>query len=190
MMIFMEIQKLMPLVSRQAMFPCSTRPWVGAVRRFLRHCQMVGASVVSSYGTSGYDLTTSLSAALGLRLLIVCPEDATRVQKDRLHLMLLKNYRLQPGRYNLYFPDSESIKHFGARIARDRLALQLADRVFPLSLRKGGSLEKQLRFRDARDTDNRFRISPSKDSPRGYKPTAPDFQPVSFRDESDYLVSA
>jgi len=136
-----RLKNVLLLNSAQGKYPRGADPWVKATLRAMESLAKKGVRVIASVGLSSWELTAFLAARLGMELSLIVPgreEGKGRDYFDRA----LSDLGLDREKTRPVFAGKEPGRGFYA--ARDRRALELAQIVYPISMRPGGRLETLL----------------------------------------------
>lgn len=147
--------RILPLVSSQGKYPRGSDPWVVAAQRALSSLDPSDTVVLSSLGLPGWDILSVIASRLGLRLELILPGDnpGGTTEKD-----LLESYGLDPGRTVIFRAGGGTGK--AAWEQRDKALFARAEKVLPISVRRGGRLEAHLDSAVGRgvEVDNGFSV--------------------------------
>ncbi|MFH2056869.1 MAG: hypothetical protein ABIJ61_13000 [bacterium] len=184
-------RKVLLLNSRQAKRPCNRDPWVAATARAVRSLAATGAVFITSVGLNTWELLQHAVNIAGGRQIVLLPPAADRLETAAL---IAKDFKLSADQtaFRFLVPDrgarSQSAKWWWPE--RDRVAMQMADLLLPISLRPESGLMKLLTEAAGRGTpiNESFRIDYHSGSDRVlYEFEQARLNPI-FRQGWDYLT--
>lgn len=148
------------LVSRQALRPCRGDAWVRAVGEALRWVGECGGRVLTSVGTTTWGLQVAAARQLGVpQTVVVCPDgeetDAGVACRVR------RGFGLGQDTMVWCVGHTREGRARRARMAlRDRVVMQAADVLVPVSVRPGATMDAVLEKAraDGRHVEERFRV--------------------------------
>ena len=160
------------LNSAHGKYPVGSEGWIQATERAVSALKDRGDSFLCSTEPMQWDLLTCLAGNSGADIrLIVKKADTDRGRAE--YSRLLEDFALDPRRTSPVYLDREppgSVSHpKDAWPVRDRIALTLADAVYPVSIRPGGRLEAMMRepsFQSKLLPDYRIAWTPVQNNPR------------------------
>lgn len=127
------------LNSRQSKYPVGTDSWIavtGQAISCLAHRDFV---LVSSLGMNTWELALTFAARLQMRVIVVVSESV--VDHERFVSDICRRFHLAPERTGFYFMTVSPGKSAKSSWSiRDAAVIDLADRLFPISIRPNGSL--------------------------------------------------
>jgi hypothetical protein len=131
------------LNSAHGKYPISSEGWIQAVVRAVTHFSHESAEIICSTEPSPWDIVTYLAGISGMEIrLIVKNGDDQKGQK--IFTSILEDFALNPQKVKpLFLPADDVNQNSHPKDSwpqRDRLALRLADIVYPVSIRPGGRL--------------------------------------------------
>jgi hypothetical protein len=130
------------LLSRQALHPCGSTPWVVQTIRAISFVKQHGWTVLTSCGMQTWELVTALSSSerLPLRLYAIADgEYGTMGEK------LISEFGLDLNLTEFVFLNQPDISNRESMLAeRDRRIIADAETLIPISIREGGNLHRLL----------------------------------------------
>ena len=150
------------LNSRQSKTPICTDEWVRNTAAAVTHaCEIEGWDIVSSIGMVTWDFVTWLAGSSNALLHLVIPK-ATDGGGSEIEHSIVHEFDLAPDRIRWHCvdvaPDDAERKNWWPQ--RDRMVLDLADILLPVSIRPGGALEQLIRGSELRaEVDRQFEVS-------------------------------
>jgi hypothetical protein len=155
-------RKCVILNSRQSKRPCNRDDWVTATAQAVDSVIRQGLAVITSTGLNTWELTAHLVNIRGGRQIIVLPSMDEELIPP-LITQTINDFKLDPTRCLFVAPSSDSV--LGKRAKdfwpeRDRVAVELAEVVLPLSMRPGGNLDRLLNQAETagKEICNDFRV--------------------------------
>jgi len=131
------------LLSRQALRPCASTPWVAAVKRAVAWAAAEGLTVVSSTGILTWDLVTVAASRAGARLQVLLLASSARSFEESA-AAALHDYGVDPGRTTLEPVPGSGAERSAAMRTRDAAVLAAADVLVSVSIRPGGTMAQSL----------------------------------------------
>lgn len=135
------------LNSAHGKYPVCSEGWIQATLRAIHHLSSQGVEIICSTEPVSWDIVTYLAGISGMHTrFIVKTGDIQNGQKE--FSASLEDFALDPQKVKpVFLPEEEILSHSHPRDSwpkRDRLALQSADVVYPISIRPGGRLENMM----------------------------------------------
>ena len=161
--------KVLILNSAQGKYPVGADPWVRASAKAVSSLASEQVTIVCSTDPAPWNMVTYLAGAAGMNveLLIKAPNNSGG-QSEFLHLVYEYNLDISKTK-PLFFDDTvnKSLRHKKLWQIRDRILVQTADSIYPVSLRSGGRLDTLLSHETVRaKVRNDFRTDMSHTSHR------------------------
>lgn len=125
------------LNSRQSRTPAGNDDWIRFTADALEHLKERDAGVVTSAGMNTYEFVLWYAGILGMKQLVVLNQTDVR-RLDRRAEDFLAEFELDASK--IKFTASNSV----SRTARDRTVMELADVLYPVSVRPGGNIDRAL----------------------------------------------
>ncbi|MFP4014199.1 MAG: hypothetical protein ACLFVQ_08960 [Chitinispirillaceae bacterium] len=149
------------LLSRQKLAPCGRSPWIKRTVDALNYFRQENLTLLSSVGTLNWELPLCAASLENIRtIVVVYTSDSDSFQKKKE--MTISDFNLKNSSF-IHLPYSENEKT--SMKLRDEYILTATDRLFPVSVRSGGSMDNFLKTPEIRDkVENRFLLSPEKSS--------------------------
>jgi hypothetical protein len=144
------------LNSRQSKTPVSRDKWVENTVRAVDFARSSNLVVLSSTGINTYELILGYASETGAIQTIVLPlfknQDPQQIADS-----IIRDFRCNPDKISFLFFETDLDKKFHKRVwqTRDKFIRDLADILFPVSIREGGFMDKICS--DKRNTDLRFK---------------------------------
>lgn len=137
-------RKCVLLNSRQSKRPCRRDSWVSATAGAVERLVDQEYTFVTSLGLNTWELALHLVNVAGGKQIVILPDVSSQRTQESIDEVIAA-FQLEPSRCAFLKLSTANCK--GARDdafpqQRDQLAIQTADVLFPISLRKGGSLER------------------------------------------------
>lgn len=133
--------KAVILNSRQSKYPVGNDPWVKNSIKAAEHISQCGCTLIASVGMNSWEIPLALAAIKKIPVIIDLwyqPEDI-----DCFISEICNRFGLPCDTVGIVVPNQQYSSSDRSRWPdRDRLALELADKIFPIAIRKGGNLEK------------------------------------------------
>ena len=127
------------LNSRQSKYPVGTDRWIPAAGRAIACLADRDFVLVSSLGMNTWELALTFAARLQMRVIVVVSESI--VDRRRFANDIFRRFHLSPARTGFYFMTVSPGKTIKASWrARDAVVIDLADQLFPISIRPKGLL--------------------------------------------------
>ena len=152
-----NLQRILLLNSAQGKYPRGNDPWVKATVNALENLRDKSVRLLASVGLNTWELTAYLGSKLGMDLELIVP-DAEDEEGWGSFAKALKAFSLDRERTRPVFTGRASVRDFFT--ARDRLAFELANVVYPISVRPGGRLDALLKefSNSGKEVCDQFRI--------------------------------
>ena len=151
-------QKVSIINSRQGLHPCRSDAWVHQTVKALDSLKNLQPLIVSSIGMSTWDFLTvsasNLNFAMELHLHL-----PTNLNKHETKNNIITEYNLNPDKLYFVFYENISKKEFQTK--RDHAIIKSVDKIFPISIRKDGNLEKLI-LHNKNKIDSSFQITHKK----------------------------
>lgn len=129
------------LNSRQSKYPVGADPWIQATQNAVADACGRGMTIVTSTGMNTWELVLALASSHGAEVLVVLPNTPRDTQQAIAEI--LRQYKLDAARTGFLFPDTAGMQtRKAAWPERDLAVAETADLLLPVSIRKGGSLDK------------------------------------------------
>ncbi|MBN1293589.1 MAG: hypothetical protein JXB48_17245 [Candidatus Latescibacteria bacterium] len=161
--------KILFLNSAHSKYPIGSDPWVQATVYAIKKFAEKNNTVVCSTEPSPWSLTTYLAGTLGLNIELIVRHSENGEGKKAFN-DILENYNFDCSRTQPHFIQQLSGKKLTEKATwqiRDRVALELADVIYPISVRPGGRLDKLLQDNKIEPkVNNDFRIEWSRGGDR------------------------
>jgi len=122
-------------------YPRGKDPWIRATEAALKTLAGRENSLIASPGLPSWELPAYRAGTFGMKLILVVP-GAEMAPGSREYEMLLKDFRLDRKKTRIEFTGAGPEKDLMA--ARDRLAFELAEIIYPVSVNPGGRLARLL----------------------------------------------
>jgi len=137
------------LLSRQPMHPCRLTPWVQAATCAVRQLRETKAILYTSVGIQTYEFLVFLAQKFKITQKIVLPA-AAGASSERLRKQVQKQFQTDD-RHVTFTP---AIERYDGRteklpVIRDRYIITHANTLFPISVRKGGNMDRLLAQRES-----------------------------------------
>ncbi len=135
--------KAVILNSRQTKKPTGTHPWVQNTYRAVSNAVENGHVVLSSAGMNTWEFVVWATGNLGGDQIIIVPvdikDDPREIRED-----LINDFKLDPDRTGMiYFQTKRrGLRNKSAWGERDSIAVEMANTIYPVSVRKNGNLER------------------------------------------------
>lgn len=144
-MSFVDSGKAVILNSRQALYPCGTDPWIVATARAIDDIAQKKLTLLTSVGTPAWEIGLHLAQMknVPMILLISCIHGEDLNQKLD---SCITDFRLDPNLVRVIgiSSDGASKERLALQAERDRRIIEMADVVYPVSIRTGGNLDTLL----------------------------------------------
>lgn len=147
-------QKIAILNSRQGLYPCRLHDWIQKTLEALTVLQDSQATLLSSIGMSTWEILTTASSKLQLKLELFI-QIKNKQTKEELAEQIISEYNLNSKYISFQCIHENSNKVFQSK--RDNAIISSADIIFPISIRKKGNLEKHI-FTHNQKVNNAFQI--------------------------------
>lgn len=174
------------LLSRQKLAPCGKSPWVKRTVDVLKYFREQNLSLFSSVGTLNWELPLCAASLMNIRTTVVLyTSDSVSFQIKAENIS--SDFKLDNSTF-VHLPLSEHEK--SSMKLRDEYIMTAAERLFPVSLRPGGSMENFLKKSDLKDKmDSRFLLPREKAARSSFYHT---FSGIAnddhILDSTDYLI--
>jgi len=150
------------LNSRQSKTPCGNDPWIVNTQRAVMAAIEKGYAILTSIGMNTWELALWAAASQGGKQVVVLP-DTPEGQFDMAIKSLIDDFELDRSKTGwLTFPiEGKARSRKIAWPLRDKLALEHADLILPVSIRPKGNLDRlvaQFGARNDKDIINDFRV--------------------------------
>jgi hypothetical protein len=154
------------LNSRQSKRPCNRDDWVTTTARAIDSFIRQGLTVITSIGLNTWELITHLVNVGGGRQIVVLPS-MNEESIPSVITQTISDFKLEPMSCLFVAPRSDTVIGRSAKDfwpERDRLAVDLADGVLPISIRRGGNLDGILKEAETEGKEicNEFRVDYSR----------------------------
>jgi hypothetical protein len=140
------------LNSRQGKRPCRADGWVEATMRAIEAQVAADRVLITSVGLNTWELALHVANSSGGRQLVILPPPTEPL--ERIIGRLLSDFQLDRNRVSfLFLPAAQSGSRRGEKwwwSSRDAKAIELAERIVPISLRKGSKLTALLAEAESR----------------------------------------
>ena len=140
------------LNSRQGKRPCRADGWVEVTMRAVEAQVAADRVLITSVGLNTWELALHLISSFGGRQLVILPP--AEESREEITGELILDFRLDPERVSfLFLPTPEGQPGRGEKwwwSSRDAKAIELAERIVPISLRKGSKLTALLAEAESR----------------------------------------
>ncbi len=148
------------LNSSQSKTPCGHDRWISSTSLAVADLTGAGYTIITSIGLQTWELAACLTAKNKGSQIIISPE-IDNEEGDTIFRDTLDRFDLNPDNTAMVFTavESKANKPKSGWIMRDKAALHLADRIVPVSIRRGGKLQALIKNLDSRkEIDPRFSI--------------------------------
>lgn len=152
-----SFKRILLLNSAQGKYPRGDDTWVKATANALENLRDKSVRLLASVGLNVWELMSYLGSKLGLEIELIVPgtedEEGWGSFSKALKALSLDKERTRP-----VFAGRRSVRDFFTM--RDRLAFELADVVYPISVRPGGRLDALLEefSNSGKEVCDQFRI--------------------------------
>ncbi|HLA40194.1 MAG TPA: hypothetical protein VJ417_09360 [Candidatus Glassbacteria bacterium] len=146
------------LNSAQGRYIRGADEWVQATARAVEHlAERPGTELIASVGLPNWELPAGLAAECPVQFALILP-GRDNAAGNRYFNRIAESFGLDRSRTRPVFTGDHSLEAF--RPARDRLALEIVDTIYPVSIRPGGRLDPLLERAAAAEKSicNDFRI--------------------------------
>lgn len=134
--------------SHQTRTPTTDQPWIISTANAVNDILAQGHIPITSTGINSYEIPLYLAAKSGGKVIVVMPIKQEH-QPERIMPAVMKDFQLNPTQTGFYFfrtdKNAEPMTKKEIMLERDRLVIQLADIVYPVSIRRGGNIDQLLR---------------------------------------------
>jgi hypothetical protein len=144
-------EKALILNSRQSKIPTGADQWIQNSFRAVQEAIARGHVIISSIGMNTWEfLVWAAGYNLG-RQIIVVPVDG-RDDEYEIKADIIRDFGLEESRTGFMFfrAVKKGIRAKSAWAERDRIAVSLANQIYPISIRKGGNLERMFKNNPAK----------------------------------------
>jgi hypothetical protein len=143
-----KFMNVLVLNSAHGKYPVGSEGWIQATRTAVRDLAASGEVFICSTEPIPWDLTACLAGASGSRIILIV-KTAAGEHGSREFARIRDDLSLSPDRTEpLFLDDSYSLTPAHPKDlwqVRDRIALNVADAIYPVSIRPGGRLENLMR---------------------------------------------
>jgi hypothetical protein len=146
------------LNSRQGKMPCGKNLWVANTIKAVQYAASQGLTVITSIGMNTWELAIWACSDLGVRQIIVIPESKSpELQKTQDSIRADFNLDMQKVGW-LAYPATINARSDKANWPqRDKLAIEKANILIPVSLRPGGNLERLINGQSGKNVIGDFK---------------------------------
>jgi hypothetical protein len=179
-------RRVVHLISTGPKHPTGRTPWVVAARQAVHASDYPSEVLLTSIGNKTWEFQAWVASESEIPQILILP---SRPGQDLLELTeeLVEQLNLPEGRWAVlaYEVAPGQLRGKGWQLERDRVALNLADRIVPLVLRPGGKLEHLLKEKadpKAVDWSRKLEWEPPKRAERRFR-----FNPTDIEERIDPL---
>nr|MBN2276656.1 hypothetical protein [candidate division Zixibacteria bacterium] len=135
--------KAIILNSRQSSRPIGTDPWIQCTRQAANEAASRGYTLLNSVGMNSWEIGLSLSLELRLPIRLIVPLDKSR-EPEEIKKYYIEQFDLSRSNIEWLFLESKSRGDHRQLFPqeRDRIIINEADIIYPVSIRPGGNLEE------------------------------------------------
>jgi len=135
-------EKAVILNSRQSKTPTGADPWIANSYKAVADAVSNGCTIITSIGMNTWEFTLWAAGKNNGNQIIVIPIDS-RDDPEKIKSDLMTDFELNPEKTGfMFFPTvKKGARGKNAWQERDKIAVSLANVIYPISIRKGGNLE-------------------------------------------------
>jgi hypothetical protein len=158
-----KLKKVLILNSVQGKFPRGGDSWITATINVLENLKGENLCLITSIGLNTWELVACLGGRLGMNQILIIPGRDNNEGRARF-AQALSDFALARDRTLPVYADSRSDVDFYS--TRDRLAVEMSEIIYPVSVRPGGRLDTLLNeFGNAgKQVREEFKVKWSRDS--------------------------
>jgi len=135
------------LNSSQSKTPCGDDPWVKQTSLATSRLANLGHVLITSLGLATWEIQVQQTARWRGRQIIICP-DSEGAECDEIFRRIVVEFGLSADEAAMIFlkPGEKSRSPKGNWQMRDEAAMARANKIYPVSIRPGGKLERMLKL--------------------------------------------